>query len=164
MSNNCVTGTVLDIVNRTTSYVSIPAYFSIPTRKLTDTAMLPVRANSGDAGADIYADENLEILPGESALVKTGIAIKIPQGYVGLIDPRSSMRTKGLTCHGTGIIDSGYRGELKVFIHNMGDDRFVIQKSITRIGQLTVVPCMQTKFVDEWNDTDRGVGGFGSTG
>lgn len=132
--------------------------------KIDTKAMLPVRANPFDVGADLYAAESLEILPGESALVTTGIGMKIPRGYAGFVDPRSSMRTKGLTTHGTGIIDSDYRGPLKVFIHNMGDDRFVIQQYITRIGQITIVPIMLPQFIDTWNDTERGVGGFGSTG
>jgi dUTP pyrophosphatase len=154
-------------MSKASSYIAtgdIIVVAKIETLKLTPTAKLPLRANPGDAGADLWADESLELMPGESALVNTGISIKIPQGYVGLIDPRSSMRLKGLTCHGTGIIDSGYRGPLKVFIHNMGDDRFVIQQSITRIGQLTIVPCLATTFVDVWNDTERGASGFGSTG
>jgi dUTP pyrophosphatase len=127
-------------------------------------AVLPTRAHTTDAGADLYAAEDLEILPCKGALIDTGIAVKIPPGWGGLIDPRSSMRTKGLTCHGTGIIDSAYRGTLKVFVHNMGNDKFVIEKYKTRIGQLTIVPVMLATFVDTWNDTDRGVGGFGSTG
>lgn len=132
--------------------------------KIDPKAMLPVRANPFDAGADLYAAESLEILPGKSALVTTGIGMKIPRGYAGFVDPRSSMRTKGLTTHGTGIIDSDYRGPIKVFIHNMGDDRFVVQQYITRIGQITIVPVMLPQFIDSWNDTERGVGGFGSTG
>ena len=142
-----------------------PGYMpAIQCLKLDPKAQLPTRANPFDAGADLYAAESLEILPGESALVTTGIGLKIPRGYAGFVDPRSSMRTRGLTTHGTGIIDSDYRGALKVFIHNMGDDRFVIQQGITRIGQLTIVPVMLPEFVDSWNDTTRGTGGFGSTG
>lgn len=142
-----------------------PGYMApIECLKLDPKAVLPARANPFDAGADLYAGESVEILPGESALVTTGVAVKIPRGYVGFIDPRSSMRTKGLTTHGTGIIDSDYRGPLKVFIHNRGDDRFVIQQYTTRIGQLTIVPVMLPEFVDIWNDTARGTGGFGSTG
>lgn len=132
--------------------------------KVIPDSVLPTRANLFDAGADLYAAETLEILPGESALVTTGIAMKIPRGYVGFVDPRSSMRVKGLTTHGTGIIDSDYRGAIKVFIHNMGDDRFVIHKNVTRIGQITIVPAMLPEFVDTWNDTERGTSGFGSTG
>lgn len=142
-----------------------PGYLEpIQCLKVDPNAMLPTRANPFDAGADLYAAESLEILPGESALVSTGIAMKIPRGYAGFVDPRSSMRTKGLTTHGTGIIDSDYRGPIKVFIHNMGDDRFVIQAYITRIGQMTIVPVMLPEFLDTWNDTNRGTGGFGSTG
>ena len=132
--------------------------------KVDPHALLPTRANPFDTGADLFAAESLEILPGESALVSTGIAMKIPRGLGGFVDPRSSMRTKGLTTHGTGIIDADYRGPVKVFIHNMGDDRFVIQQYITRIGQITIVPVMLPQFVDSWNDTERGTGGFGSTG
>jgi len=142
-----------------------PGYLEpIQCLKLDPKAMLPLRSNPFDAGADLYAAETTEILPGESALVSTGIGMKIPRGYAGFVDPRSSMRTKGLTTHGTGIIDSDYRGPIKVFIHNMGDDRFIVQAYITRIGQITIVPVMLPEFVDSWNDTERGTGGFGSTG
>lgn len=142
-----------------------PGYMpAIQCLKLHPKAQMPVRANPFDAGADLYSVESLEILPGESALVSTGVGMKIPRGYAGFVDPRSSMRTKGLTNHGTAIIDSDYRGPIKVFIHNMGDDRFVIQEGITRIGQITIVPVMLPEFIDTWNDTERGTGGFGSTG
>ena len=127
-------------------------------------AKLPVRAYPTDAGADLYAAESAEILPGEGRLIDTGIAVKIPSGSAGFIDPRSSMRVAGLTCHGTGLIDSDYRNTLKVFIHNMGNDRLVIEQYVTRIGQLTIVPIMLPAFTDIWNDTARGMGGFGSTG
>lgn len=132
--------------------------------RVDPNAVLPKRAHPTDGGADLYSAQSLEILPGKGALVDTGIAVKIPSGWQGQIDPRSSMRVKGLTCHGTGIIDSAYRGTLKVFIHNMGNDNFVIEKYKTRIGQLSIVPVLLATFVDTWNDTDRGVGGFGSTG
>lgn len=142
-----------------------PGYMpDIQCLRLDPKAILPARAHPFEAGADLYAAESLELLPGESALVTTGIGMKIPRGYGGFVDPRSSMRVKGLTMHGTAIIDSDYRGPIKVFIHNMGDDRFVIQAYITRIGQLTIVPTMLPQFVDTWNDTERGTGGFGSTG
>lgn len=137
---------------------------SISCMRFDPKAKLPVRAHLEDAGADLYAAESLEILPGESALVTTGIGVKIPRGYAGFIDPRSSMRLKGLTTHGTGICDSSYRGPLKVFIHNMGDDCFKIEAYETRIGQLTIVPIVLATFEDTWNDTERGFGGFGSTG
>lgn len=132
--------------------------------KITPDAKLPVRAHPFDAGADLFQAETLALMPGDSSLVSTGIAVKIPRGYVGLVDPRSSMRRMGLNTYGTGIIDSDYRGPLKVFIHNVGDDPFEIKQGDTRIGQLTIVPVMLPTFVDTWNDTERGTGGFGSTG
>lgn len=130
-------------------------------------AKLPVRANATDAGADLFAlipegFKTLEIYPNEQLLVDTGIAVKIPVGYVGHIEMRSSQRVKGITSHGTGIIDSDYRGNLKVLLKNTGDSKYIIDEN-TKIGQLVVVPIILSKFVDCWNDTDRGSGGFGST-
>ena len=132
--------------------------------KTTPEAKLPVRAHPFDAGADLFQAETLVLHPGKAALVSTGIGVKIPRGFVGLVDPRSSMRRMGLNTYGTGIIDSDYRGPIMLFIHNVGDDPFEIKQGVTRIGQLTIVPVMLPTFVDTWNDTERGTGGFGSTG
>lgn len=135
--------------------------------KVEKGCRLPTRANPSDAGADLYAalsdDQKLVILPGEQYLVDTGVSVKIPSGYAGFIHMRSSQRVKGLTAWGTGIIDSEYRGNLKVIICNNGDDAYVIDKD-TKIAQLVIQRVELVEFVDYWNDTDRGTGGFGSTG
>jgi dUTP pyrophosphatase len=127
-------------------------------------AQLPVRAHSTDAGADLFAYEQHEIYPNEQKLVDTGIAIKIPEGYGGFIFNRSSQGKKGITIpHSVGVIDSDYRGNLKVLLKNIGDDPYKISVG-DRIAQLVIMPVLLVNFKDIWNDTQRGTGGFGSTG
>lgn len=127
-------------------------------------AKLPQRAHRTDAGADLFALESYEIYPGEQKLVDTGIAVKIPEGFVGLIYNRSSQGKKGITIpHSVGVIDSDYRGNLKVLLKNISEDPYLIQSG-DRIAQLVVQPVQIVDFVDSWNDTQRGTGGFGSTG
>lgn len=129
-------------------------------------ALLPQRAHRTDAGADLFAwlENFIEIYPGEQKLVDTGIAVKIPENFVGLIYNRSSQGKKGITIpHSVGVIDSDYRGNLKVLLKNISDDPYVI-KTGDRIAQLVIQPVQIVDFVDSWNDTQRGTGGFGSTG
>ena len=133
-------------------------------------AKLPQRAHRTDAGADLFAwfpethDQEIEIYPGEQKLVDTGIAIKIPEGFVGLIYNRSSQGKKGITIpHSVGVIDSDYRGNLKVLLKNISEDPYTIMQG-DRIAQLVIQPVQLVDFVDSWNDTQRGTGGFGSTG
>ena len=133
-------------------------------------ALLPQRAHATDAGADLFAwfKETdplwIEIYPGEQKLVDTGIAIKIPEGYGGFIFNRSSQGKKGITIpHSVGVIDSDYRGNLKVLLKNISDDPYKISAG-DRIAQLVIMPVLLPAFVDAWNDTSRGTGGFGSTG
>lgn len=127
-------------------------------------ALLPKRAHRTDAGADLFSYEECEIYPGEQKLVDTGIAIKIPEGYGGFIFNRSSQGKKGITIpHSVGVIDSDYRGNLKVLLKNIGDDPHKIEVG-DRIAQLVIMPVLLTEFTDIWNDTERGTGGFGSTG
>ena len=127
-------------------------------------AQLPKRAHDSDAGADLFACENHEIYPGEQKLVDTGIAIKIPEGYGGFIFNRSSQGKNGITIpHSVGVIDSDYRGNLKVLLKNIGEDPYKISAG-DRIAQLVIMPVLLAKFKDIWNDTKRGTGGFGSTG
>ena len=127
-------------------------------------ALLPQRAHSTDAGADLFSFETCEIYPGEQKLVDTGIAIKIPQGYAGFIYNRSSQGKKGITIpHSVGVIDSDYRGNLKVLLKNIGEDPYKITLG-DRIAQLVIQPVLLVNFKDIWNDTQRGTGGFGSTG
>lgn len=137
-------------------------YPTIPTLKRSDNATLPKRAHPTDAGADLFSAEELVVLPGEMRLVDTGIGVKIPEGYGGFVLNRSSQRIKGVTSLGTGLIDSAYRGSIKVLIVNKGNDEYKIDTK-TRIGQLVIIPVVLAKFVDTWNDTERGTGGFGST-
>jgi dUTP pyrophosphatase len=125
---------------------------------------LPRRANPTDAGADLMSTEDLEIYPEEQKLVDTGVAVKIPQGYAGFVFNRSSQGKKGITIpHSVGVIDSDYRGNIKVILKNIGEDPYKIQRG-DRIAQLVIVPVLLVDFVDTWNDTQRGTGGFGSTG
>lgn len=127
-------------------------------------ARLPQRAHPTDAGADLCALDSHEIYPGEQKLVDTGIAIKIPEGYGGFIFNRSSQGKKGITIpHSVGVIDSDYRGNLKVLLKNIGEDPYVIERG-DRIAQLVIMPVLLPEFKDIWNDTQRGTGGFGSTG
>jgi len=140
----------------------------IPVRRLRDDAILPTRAYAGDAGLDLAACERHEIGPGERALVGTGIAVAIPHGHAGLVTPRSGLATKsGITIVNTpGLVDSGYRGELRVILHNTDrSEPFVVEPGM-RIAQLVVVavPAAELNEVAELPESERGAGGFGSSG
>jgi dUTP pyrophosphatase len=127
-------------------------------------AKLPERSHPTDAGADLFAYENLEIYPNEQKLVDTGIAIKIPHGFGGFVYNRSSQGKKGITIpHSVGVIDSGYRDTIKVLLKNIGDDPYKITAG-DRIAQLVIQKVELVQFKDIWNDSTRGTGGFGSTG
>jgi dUTP pyrophosphatase len=124
-------------------------------------------ANPSDAGADLRSAGDYRINPGESKLIKTGIAIELPFGYEAQVRPRSGLAYKNqVTVLNTpGTIDEGYRGEVGVILINHGKDTFLIDKG-DRIAQLVVKPVEQVRFIikDELSDTSRGEGGFGSTG
>ena len=140
----------------------------IAVTRLRDDAVLPARAYSGDAGLDLSACERQELGPGERALVGTGIAVAIPEGHAGLVTPRSGLATKnGITIVNTpGLVDSGYRGERRVILHNTDrDEPFVVEPGM-RIAQLVVVavPRAELREVDELPASERGAGGFGSSG
>lgn len=128
---------------------------------------LPAIAHPGDAGADLTASESVTIQAGERALVPTGLAIAIPDGYAGFVLPRSGLAVKhGVTViNAPGLIDSGYRGELRVGLVNHGDSAFTVAPG-DRIAQLVILAVESPEFieVDELDQTPRGVGGFGSTG
>jgi len=129
-----------------------------------DKAFLPKRANKTDAGADLMSIEDLEIYPNEQKLVGTGVATKIPEGYAGFVFNRSSQGKKGITIpHSVGVIDADYRGEIKVLLKNISEDIYTIKRG-DRIAQLVIMPVLLPEFTDIWNDTERGTGGFGSTG
>lgn len=131
-----------------------------------DKAFLPKRAHATDAGADLMAfvDKTVELYPGEQKLIGTGVAIKIPEGYGGFIFNRSSQGKRGITIpHSVGVIDTDYRGEIKVLLKNISEDIYKIERG-DRIAQLVIMPVLLVDFIDAWNDTERGTGGFGSTG
>ena len=139
-------------------------------KKLNENAKVPARATDGSAGADLYAvcdGNSVEIKPHETVLIHTGLAFEIPDGYVGLVFARSSLGTKrGLApANKVGVIDSDYRGEVMVSLHNHSDISQSIDDS-ERIAQLVIVPFLKADFKlsDELDDTSRGSGGFGSTG
>ena len=132
--------------------------------KLSQEAKIPVRQTEGSAGFDLHATVHLSVWPEEWMQIKTGIAVKIPEGCVGIIKPRSSLAVK----HGinvlAGVIDSDYRGELIVVLINHGDERFDVSAG-DRIAQLLVTPIItESVEVARLDDTARGVNGFGSTG
>ena len=128
---------------------------------------MPERAYAGDAGLDLVACEAAEIGPGERAVVGTGLAVAIPEGHAGFVQPRSGLAAEhGITVLNTpGLIDSGYRGELRVILLNTdGSEAFTVEPGM-RIAQLVVVPLasLETAEVEELPETERGVRGFGSS-
>jgi dUTP pyrophosphatase len=139
----------------------------LPIRRLHEDALVPSRAYAGDAGLDLAACERVELGAGERAMVGTGLAVAIPEGYAGFVQPRSGLAAKhGITIVNTpGLIDSGYRGELKVTLLNTdAREPFVVEVGM-RIAQLVVleVPGVDPVEVDELPDSERGVRGFGSS-
>ena len=139
----------------------------LPIRRLREDAVVPERAYKGDAGLDLAACERVELAPGGRAMVGTGLAVAIPEGYAGFIQPRSGLAAKnGITIVNTpGLVDSGYRGELKVILLNTDDrDIFVVEPGM-RIAQLVVmrVPGVDPVEVEELPESERGVRGFGSS-
>ena len=139
----------------------------LPVRRLRPDATLPARAYSGDAGFDLSACERVELGPGERAMVPTGLAVAIPEGYAGFVQPRSGLAARnGLTIVNTpGLVDAGYRGELQVILLNTDRERpFVVEPGM-RIAQLVVLPVPEVELVelDELPASERGVRGFGSS-
>jgi dUTP diphosphatase len=139
----------------------------LPIRRLREDAVLPDRAYSGDAGLDLTACERYELGPGERAVVPTGLAVAIPEGYAGFVQPRSGLASEhGITIVNTpGLVDSGYRGELRVVLLNTDPkEPFVVEQGM-RIAQLVVVPVPEVELVEvaELPESERGVRGFGSS-
>jgi dUTP pyrophosphatase len=136
--------------------------------KLRDDAVLPSRAHSGDAGFDLSACEEVTIGVGERATVGTGIAIEIPDGHAGLVAPRSGLALRhGLSMvNAPGVIDAGYRGEVRMILLNTDREHAFTVEPGMRIAQLVVVPIAAVEVVEtrEVTATDRGEGGFGSSG
>ncbi|MEO2154285.1 MAG: dUTP diphosphatase [Nanoarchaeota archaeon] len=139
--------------------------FILKVKKLNEDAKLPVKKRKGDAGFDLYSNEEVILKPGERKLISTGIAIEIPKGYFGLIKDRSGLAAKnGLHCL-AGVIDSNYRGEVKVVLINLGNEEVKLEK-YSRIAQLLIIPVPEFEIeeVDELSNTERNEKGFGSSG
>lgn len=142
---------------------------SVPYRKLSPDAIPPSYGTASAAGADLYvlSKEPIEIRPGETVLLHTGIALALPEGFVGLVFARSGLATKRdlAPANKVGVIDSDYRGELMVPLHNHGTETQTVLPG-ERIAQLAVIPYLTAAFteVESLTETERGEGGFGSTG
>jgi dUTP diphosphatase len=139
----------------------------LPIRRVRPDAVLPRRAYAGDAGIDLAACERVELSPGERALVPTGLAVAIPDGYAGYVQPRSGLASKhGISIvNSPGLVDAGYRGELLVNLLNTdAHESFVVEPGM-RIAQLVVleIPEVEPVEVDELPESERGVRGFGSS-
>jgi dUTP pyrophosphatase len=141
---------------------------TIAFRRLRPDAVLPVRQHAGDAGLDLCAAEPVSLAPGERALVPTGLAVAIPDGWAGLVVPRSglAMRHGIAVVNSPGTVDAGYRGELRVLLLNTDRATPFTAAAGERIAQLLLVPVALPApvEVDDLGASDRGTGGFGSTG
>ena len=137
----------------------------IKVQRLSKYGRVPTKINDSDAGWDVYAAEDAIIDPSQNELVSTDIAMAIPEGYVGLIWDRSGMAAKKGIHRFAGVIDSGYRGEIKVCLWNSSEEHCIINKG-ERIAQILFqqVPSFSLKEVENLDETKRGEGGFGSTG
>ncbi len=139
----------------------------LPIRRLHEGAVLPSRAYGGDAGLDLAAAEPAELAAGARATIGTGLAIALPDGLAGLVLPRSGLASKhGIgVLNAPGLIDSGYRGEVRVILHNHGPDTFRVEPGM-RIAQLVLVAVEDVTLVevDDLPQSERGEGGHGSSG
>ncbi|WP_461109624.1 dUTP diphosphatase [Tessaracoccus terricola] len=135
---------------------------------LDSPGQLPTYARAGDAGADLRCTHDVTIAPGERVLVHTGVRLALPEGHVGLVTPRSGLAARtGLSIvNAPGVIDSGYRGEVLVCLVNLDPREPVELSAGDRIAQLLVMPFVTARFspVDDLDETERGSGGYGSTG
>jgi len=147
---------------------TIDSSIVIPITKLHENAVLPSYVHLTDAGADLVSVQDAVIEPGQRVLIPTGIAIAIPGGFVGLVHPRSGLAVKSgiALVNSPGTIDSGYRGEIKVCLINLDASEKVILPAGSRIAQLVIQRVEFASFVEvsDLDDSDRGTGGFGSTG
>lgn len=143
--------------------------YDVKIKKLRDNAVVPTYGSEFAAGADLYAavDEAVTIEPSETKLIPTGLALAIPVGFAGLIYARSGLASKrGLApANKVGVIDADYRGEVMVALHNHGKEAQTIEAG-ERIAQMVIAPFVTANFIlsDELDNTERGEGGFGSTG
>ena len=135
--------------------------------RLREEAVVPGRAYAGDAGLDLTTCERLELPPGERAVAPTGLAVAIPEGYAGFVQPRSGLAARSgiAVVNSPGLIDSGYRGEIRVVLLNTDRERTFVAEPGDRIAQLVVLPVpeLAVREVDELQPTERGVRGFGSS-
>ncbi len=140
---------------------------TVKIKKLIPEAILPIYGSADAAGADLCSAETVSIAPGETALIHTGLAMEIPQGYGGFIFARSGLATKrGLApANKVGVIDADYRGEVMIALYNQSKETQTVEKG-ERIAQLVLLPAPQAAFIeaDTLEDTTRADGGFGSTG
>jgi len=132
--------------------------------KVSPEATLPTRAHADDAGLDLYCLEDVILTPQKGKTTRTGIAIALPKGFVGLVADRSSMAKKGVKIAG-GVIDAGYRGEIHVVLWNISNEEIRVQRG-ERIAQLLILPVAtpQVREVNALDETERGAKGFGSSG
>ncbi len=135
--------------------------------RLTPTAILPRYAHAGDAGMDLFADGAATLGPGGRAAIPTGLRVALPEGTEGQVRPRSGLALRhGVTvANAPGTIDAGFRGELKVLLINLGQESFAVERGM-RIAQLVVAPVLRPEVTEAPVDcaTERGAGGFGSSG
>jgi dUTP pyrophosphatase len=139
----------------------------LPVKRLDEAAKLPTRAYDGDAGLDLAASERVELGPGQRAAVATGLTVAIPRGHAGFVQPRSGLAARhGITVlNSPGLVDAGYRGELKVVLFNTDRaEPFVVEPGM-RIAQLVILPVAlaEPKEVAELPESERGEKGFGSS-
>lgn len=143
-----------------------PVYIRI--KRLDESLPIPSYAHEGDAGLDLYAASDVSLRPGERALIPTGIAVAIPQGFAGYVQPRSGLAmSQGLgLANSPGLVDSGYRGEIRVVAVNFDRGEAIQIKRGDKIAQLVVLQVPSVRFleVEELPESRRGAGGFGSTG
>jgi dUTP diphosphatase len=135
--------------------------------RLREEAVVPERAYAGDAGLDLTTCVRLELPPGERAVASTGLAVAIPEGYAGFVQPRSGLAARSgiAVVNSPGLIDSGYRGEIRVVLLNTDRERTFVAEPGDRIAQLVVLPVpeLAVREVDELPPSERGVRGFGSS-
>ena len=135
--------------------------------KLLDKNCIPKKAHAYDAGYDLRSRVYTSVFPQDTEFIPTGVCVDIPVGYVGLLFPRSSIsKTPLRMANSVGVIDSGYKGEIKVPLYNTDEVEIIDIDQYERIAQLVIVPCMdfQLEVVDDLGTSERGTGGFGSTG
>jgi dUTP pyrophosphatase len=146
---------------------ALPSPLRIAVRRIDATVPVPRYARDGDAGLDLHAAEPGALRPGERRIIRTGVALAIPGGFAGFVLPRSGLALRqGVTVlNAPGLIDAGYRGEIQVLLVNHGDAVFEVKRG-DRIAQLVIqrIEAVELVEVEELPDSERGAGGFGSTG